>query len=807
MNQNSKTIIRLLFLFHFFFVSCCFSCDMKGEISFETSSASTQIHSLFDPIIYLGKFLREDSKHYVKEGIIKKINGHLDEALENFFQGSRRGDLSSMDFMGQIYEQQSIDLRDSGKIKEYIVKKELALKWYTLSFQYRWLNDSTKAYNYSAKKKLENLLARDVNIFLIYPEEAIDPVDKAFRLHAIIEFYKNKSAEPYLTDEENNLKIQIFQEKLNLLFFRINSDIRSMMTFQMKENSSNLGVDFQEKGLFRKAKSYFMKSLIPNALHSIGYMYAQGEGQYNNIPDYENAALYYKKAATSNSFGNLGKLYHDGYIGQINGIPDYATAKLYCELSGNSEALIGLGILYRDGLIERKPNYKLAKRHFKKSKSAHGYILLVYLYMDIKTSENINYEKIKKYLELAINIDEENPLFNKKDYLEAHGLLGYLYGAGKVPAKNSNLLAIKYFTQATHCENEAVRTQAYYNLGVLYSDNLYNYSEAVKNYKKASTSNSFNNIGYLYEKGYYGLKKNGKPNYEKAIKYYKKSDYYLSKLSILMIYLHDYKGINNNIINAINEINKLIPTLEIQEQFYLKGLTEYYLGNLLEAVEDLKLASLFGNNQEKSESLIQDIENDLSQSQDHCDEDDEVYEDITFESHDKNLQEDQETQSIKSNKVQKTKKLKIEKISCNTKRFIKKNKEMSKARHATQKFMENNTVNKIKNDSFTVNNIFYQTSLGKNYFKEWINTLPNSSQKEMIEENLEKLKLNRGSIKKIKSCKNILELRIKKGGYRIYFSKIFLTENLILLGGDKTTQIRDIKKASELLAYYTNELH
>jgi len=53
-------------------------------------------------------------------------------------------------------------------------------------------------------------------------------------------------------------------------------------------------------------------------------------------------------------------------------------------------------------------------------------------------------------------------------------------------------------------------------------------------------------------------------------------------------------------------------------------------------------------------------------------------------------------------------------------------------------------------------------------------------------------------VKKYKELKGILELRIDHGpGYRVYFAKKSNTVVLLLIGGTKRTQQRDIEKAKE----------
>ncbi len=53
---------------------------------------------------------------------------------------------------------------------------------------------------------------------------------------------------------------------------------------------------------------------------------------------------------------------------------------------------------------------------------------------------------------------------------------------------------------------------------------------------------------------------------------------------------------------------------------------------------------------------------------------------------------------------------------------------------------------------------------------------------------------------------SISELRIPTGpGYRVYFSKREEKVIILLVGGDKSTQSKDIEKAEKLLEEYENE--
>lgn len=94
---------------------------------------------------------------------------------------------------------------------------------------------------------------------------------------------------------------------------------------------------------------------------------------------------------------------------------------------------------------------------------------------------------------------------------------------------------------------------------------------------------------------------------------------------------------------------------------------------------------------------------------------------------------------------------------------------------------------------------------GKSPFKEWINSLKDIKTRYRINERLKRLKFgNLGDCKKIDN--ELSELRLKFGsGYRIYFSEIDNVVILLLSGGDKSTQTKDIKKAKEYLKIWKGQ--
>lgn len=93
--------------------------------------------------------------------------------------------------------------------------------------------------------------------------------------------------------------------------------------------------------------------------------------------------------------------------------------------------------------------------------------------------------------------------------------------------------------------------------------------------------------------------------------------------------------------------------------------------------------------------------------------------------------------------------------------------------------------------------LMFQHSDGSVPFDKWICRQPSSLQGRIF------AYINRvaigGSKKNVKSiCDGIFEIKINIGpGYRVYFGEKENTIILLLLGGDKSTQKKDIKKAIE----------
>jgi putative addiction module killer protein len=88
-------------------------------------------------------------------------------------------------------------------------------------------------------------------------------------------------------------------------------------------------------------------------------------------------------------------------------------------------------------------------------------------------------------------------------------------------------------------------------------------------------------------------------------------------------------------------------------------------------------------------------------------------------------------------------------------------------------------------------------------FRKWRAKLKDERARALIASRLDRLAFgNAGDVKPV--GQGISELRIDRGpGYRIYFQKHGSTIIILLCGGDKRTQDRDIKTAKRLAAEWS----
>lgn len=99
----------------------------------------------------------------------------------------------------------------------------------------------------------------------------------------------------------------------------------------------------------------------------------------------------------------------------------------------------------------------------------------------------------------------------------------------------------------------------------------------------------------------------------------------------------------------------------------------------------------------------------------------------------------------------------------------------------------------------------YVTIGGKRPFEEWLDSIRDKKTDVVITQRL--LRLEAGNLGDFKSIGSILELRINYGpGYRIYCGKTKNTFVILLLGGTKRTQEKDIETAKTYWEDYQKRL-
>ena len=97
---------------------------------------------------------------------------------------------------------------------------------------------------------------------------------------------------------------------------------------------------------------------------------------------------------------------------------------------------------------------------------------------------------------------------------------------------------------------------------------------------------------------------------------------------------------------------------------------------------------------------------------------------------------------------------------------------------------------------------YYQTSDGKRPFVDWLEGLQDRQARTRIEARI--ARVASGTMGDVEPVgEGVLELRIDWGpGYRVYFARIGQVTVLLLCGGDKRTQQRDINRAKEYFQDY-----
>lgn len=100
----------------------------------------------------------------------------------------------------------------------------------------------------------------------------------------------------------------------------------------------------------------------------------------------------------------------------------------------------------------------------------------------------------------------------------------------------------------------------------------------------------------------------------------------------------------------------------------------------------------------------------------------------------------------------------------------------------------------------------YATVKGKEPFKEWLNSLKDYNTHALVFQRLQRIKLgNLGDCKPIDD--GLWEFRIhSKSGLRVYYTCVARQVILIIGGGDKSSQRRDISRAKEYLKEYKRRM-
>ncbi len=96
----------------------------------------------------------------------------------------------------------------------------------------------------------------------------------------------------------------------------------------------------------------------------------------------------------------------------------------------------------------------------------------------------------------------------------------------------------------------------------------------------------------------------------------------------------------------------------------------------------------------------------------------------------------------------------------------------------------------------------YQTQNGREPFSEWLRSIRDQETQRRLRTRLAYLKTgNFGDFKSVGD--GVFELRLHfRAGYRIYYSEVSNTIVLLLCGGDKSSQARDIEQAKRYWLQY-----
>jgi putative addiction module killer protein len=109
----------------------------------------------------------------------------------------------------------------------------------------------------------------------------------------------------------------------------------------------------------------------------------------------------------------------------------------------------------------------------------------------------------------------------------------------------------------------------------------------------------------------------------------------------------------------------------------------------------------------------------------------------------------------------------------------------------------------VRNDPRTI--VEYKDERGKNPFRNWLDKLKDKKAAAMIDARLTRVRI--GNLGHWRSVgQGVKELKIDFGpGYRVYFGEDGEKIIVLLIGGDKTTQVKDIKLAQSYWVDYLED--
>ena len=318
----------------------------------------------------------------------------------------------------------------------------------------------------------------------------------SFLIYAILE----KKQPIYEDDKINNMIASILQ----------NTDIsvNELQNFLVLELNEGLNFSYSLKKLAEDGNSY--------ANYRLAIMEYRGE--FTGYPRYDQAYLYFEKAAKNNhpsSYWMLGNMIIKGKVGSKNN-NDYKKAFDFFHKAkelGNIAAINSIGICYQNGYGIKK-DINIAKKYYEEA-----------------AKKNYAYA----YNNLGILSEKENDYKNAYSYFLKSANLGESFACnriGEYERKKGNLkTALEYYHKALESSLNEINIWAYYNIAK-----------------------------YYYLNG--NLETNIIKDVDEAIKYFEKSSSLIESLmELLLIYFEKYNIDNDNSnLEKINYYKHLIET-------------------------------------------------------------------------------------------------------------------------------------------------------------------------------------------------------------------------------------------------------